>query len=566
MVDRNITSLTIGSRKKLGTYFENNFKENNKQNIFQTNYNDAARKMSSKNKKLIKKNSGGGFRNKKPPCLYIPTKQEEELSVTATTSDRSKAKLDLFARTPESLNYKPTKNENGSFLNLMMTQSSPASSSKASGAGILDNYIADSPMGKLFSQFADGEILNNNNNNNNINIDTNYHYNNNNGGGGNGIVSDEVKSNCVEKELFLNSNDGFNLFSPSTAMDKSNSNAISPSSYFAYQMQLTPKTLKKKTTSMFHQNKKQETTRVLIDKTAIKTKKKPRKRKSVTKNVNKSSSSSKNDVVLTNPDRVWKLVSKHKKLKEIKDINLTVNSKTRREQWSNFLPDRMYSSLKYEIKLTATGKELMSMPFLLAKIVVMDAKTNQIKKKGGKDVLKLTTEGALTLSSDGTNLKCLLKVQFIPGLSYHQEKKEYIFQIHYFERQDIKNPILIKQSAPFRIYARKPNSTKTKKKRKNSTIKEPVNSKRKKLKKDSNFNEFLSRLDELVKVNLKLNHSEKQLAMNLVAQRLLNLNNSSNQQQQQQQQFQGLFGGMNTMFPTDVSSQISLNPDLFYGS
>src|SRR5690606_382584 len=116
------------------------------------------------------------------------------------------------------------------------------------------------------------------------------------------------------------------------------------------------------------------------------------------------------------------------------------------------VPERMYSSLKYEIQLTASGQFIKNVPFILARIKVVDSKTFEVVKKNNKDVLKGVIESALTQSNNDKHVfNGTLKVQFV-DISYHHEKREFCWEIHYFTPDDLQNPIIIKRSAAFRVY------------------------------------------------------------------------------------------------------------------
>lgn len=212
-------------------------------------------------------------------------------------------------------------------------------------------------------------------------------------------------------------------------------------------------------------------------------------------------------------NRTWKTISfnEHFIKKDFLDT-IQVTSKTRREKPSKAVPDRLYSSLKYEIGLSASLSAFtQELPFVLARIRIVDSESFEMIKKNKKDALKGVIEGAMTQSGNEKDYKGFLKTQFI-DLSYHHEKKEYRWEIHFFAPSDLEHPILIKRSANFRVYARKPNVNKDKKRKRGSTD-EYVPRKVSK----SKFAEFITRLDELVefqKQNLK--PEEKKRAMDLV--------------------------------------------------
>jgi len=236
-------------------------------------------------------------------------------------------------------------------------------------------------------------------------------------------------------------------------------------------------------------------------------------------------------------NRMWVNVfhnDKYIKKEDLKDI--IVKSKTRRDKPLETVPERMYSSLKYEIQLTASGPIVKNVPFILARIKVVDSRTFEIVKKNNKDVLKGIVESALTQGSQDKNIfNGTLKVQFM-DISYHHEKREFCWEIHYFTPDDLQNPILIKRSAPFRVYARKPNQNRPKRKKESDSS----SRKKKKVDQSPNFIEFCRRLEELVDFNKKLCEEERKRAMEMVFTKFM-----------QVQQQQPLFNPYNMLIPSN---------------
>jgi hypothetical protein len=88
-----------------------------------------------------------------------------------------------------------------------------------------------------------------------------------------------------------------------------------------------------------------------------------------------------------------------------------------------------------------------------------------------------------------------LKVQFT-NVSYHREKKEYCWKVDLYSPNDLSKIILSIKSGSFRVYARKPNSSTTKKR-----------------KKDENLNEDIQ---ELIGIHKKLTTEEKKLVLDSI--------------------------------------------------
>jgi len=135
----------------------------------------------------------------------------------------------------------------------------------------------------------------------------------------------------------------------------------------------------------------------------------------------------------------------------------------------------------------------MDQQFILARISVNDT-TGSIEK--GTQLLKGLIECALTRGKN-SEYEGTMKVQF-SDCSYHHKKGDFCWQIDYFFPSDLENSILTLQSAPFKVFARKP----TKEKRKGST-----------------FDDFTSKLEELVKASKKLKSEEKRVALDLVSEK-----------------------------------------------
>jgi hypothetical protein len=66
-----------------------------------------------------------------------------------------------------------------------------------------------------------------------------------------------------------------------------------------------------------------------------------------------------------------------------------------------------------------------------------------------------------------------LKVQFT-NVSYHREKKEYCWKVDLYSPNDLSKIILSIKSGSFRVYARKPNSSTTKKRKKDENLNEDI--------------------------------------------------------------------------------------------
>lgn len=208
---------------------------------------------------------------------------------------------------------------------------------------------------------------------------------------------------------------------------------------------------------------------------------KPTKKEIMTKEMN----------IQVDYQREWKIT------KSTENIQVDITSKTRCEIPTPQVPEVLYSSLKYEIKQKISGNYSKEHQFLLGRISLVDSFGNSL---GDKQLLKGLIECALTKTQldefEGT-----MKVQF-SDVSYTHKKGDLSWQIQYYLPSDLENPVIVVLSAPFKIYARKPSVKK---------------------RKTSNFDEFTTRLEDLIKASKKLKNEEKKLALELASSKLRDL-------------------------------------------
>lgn len=198
-------------------------------------------------------------------------------------------------------------------------------------------------------------------------------------------------------------------------------------------------------------------------------------------------------------ERDWKITQIDEKYNS---LSYNITTKTRCETPSSQVPDVLYSSLKYEIKQTISASLIKDQQFILGRISVVDSqgKVASLNEKG--NLLKGLVECALTKGKQTDDFEGTMKAQFV-DCSYHHKKGDFCWLITYYLPSDLENSILSIQSAPFKVFARKP----TAKKRKNS-----------------NFEEFTTRLEDLVKMSKKLKtEEEKKIALELVTKRFMEL-------------------------------------------
>lgn len=202
--------------------------------------------------------------------------------------------------------------------------------------------------------------------------------------------------------------------------------------------------------------------------------------------------------------RFWKVFLKS----GYEENQVELSWKTRNQSFTTALPDKMYSSLKYEFKVKLTSESL-KLPFILARIYILEEEINEIQK----EVLTGVIECAMSKELSGYSGS--LRVQMSHNLAFYHSKRSFYFQVRFYDPQEVlidKNFASI-SSPSFKIYARKPNSKDPEKKRKQNHSSNSV----KKVKSSSNdFSDFTLCLDNLIKVNSKLNKEEKKLALDMV--------------------------------------------------
>jgi hypothetical protein len=203
-------------------------------------------------------------------------------------------------------------------------------------------------------------------------------------------------------------------------------------------------------------------------------------------------------------ERCWKMIYKQQNL--LQQFNIRIFTKTRCDTPCEHVTEKMYSSLKYEIRQQITGPICAQQPFLLGRIQVVDSSTGQaIQKSDKKTVLKGVVECALTKppgAKDQFEIQGVMKVQFT-DVSYHHKKRDFCWELRYYVPNDLDNAILVMRSAPFKVFARKPNQNKKRKRTSTS------------------YEDFCNRLEDLIRVSKKLKADERKTALQLVSSKLL---------------------------------------------
>src|SRR5690606_12318283 len=105
-----------------------------------------------------------------------------------------------------------------------------------------------------------------------------------------------------------------------------------------------------------------------------------------------------------------------------RDFKVEIYLKSRNEAPLPTVPERLFSSLKYEIRHKISGSFIKDIPLLMCKIRLVHPETGQevLSRKEKEPILKGVTEGALTRDQNG-ELVFRSKVQ-ITDVTFHYGK------------------------------------------------------------------------------------------------------------------------------------------------
>lgn len=160
-------------------------------------------------------------------------------------------------------------------------------------------------------------------------------------------------------------------------------------------------------------------------------------------------------------ERAWKVLSniKDQKDREVGD-KVVIEIKTRSDKAQNVLPDRLYSSLKYEFRQTVSlGLRMTDTGVMMCKMEIVDPDNPSVEllnANGERLVRGIQDFTAITVNKKNTCLEVKSKFQFT-GVSYHHDKKFFAMKLSYFDPSyDMSAPVFSMISAPFQVFARRP--------------------------------------------------------------------------------------------------------------
>lgn len=238
--------------------------------------------------------------------------------------------------------------------------------------------------------------------------------------------------------------------------------------------------------------------------------------------------------------------------KDVKHWKLKVSYKTRLESTQETIPNSFYAPIIYQFtqKLTGPSKDTK---IILSKITLVDSSSGQEIKLLVKEkpVFSGNSELALTWSENEQAFIGNSKLQFNIN-SHNVNGKEFSLVVSLYFNQDIERAVLKQISTSFKVYARKPYTNRKKESLKRKSLEDVVlpnvqvittnsfpkqgqsdelgllvnkSQKRQKIEVESihGFEDFASKLEELLDFNKKLNESDKRTCMDLIIQRIVDV-------------------------------------------
>lgn len=214
--------------------------------------------------------------------------------------------------------------------------------------------------------------------------------------------------------------------------------------------------------------------------------------------------SSMEDVEEEEDVKSWQIICKDTKVLP-SEVNLRISVSTRTDAPSCVIKDKMYSSLKYNMKFCVGGYDLPRMLLMKVRVIADDNKEEVLKEK--KPIIRGDTEVSLT-HVDG-KLQTKSKLQFT-DVSYHHSMKYFRLRLDFFLATNPTAPVLQVQSRAFQVFARRSNNTVTGKKRSLPITEEKQAKKRKTT---SSVQDFKKAFQELMALKNELSSEEQSLAI-----------------------------------------------------
>lgn len=255
----------------------------------------------------------------------------------------------------------------------------------------------------------------------------------------------------------------------------------------------------------------------------------------------------------TNNSRKWKILYSSPKV--LLDYNeetpaiASIDVRTRNDSTTGQVPERLYSSLKYEVTQEISSHIFgQNTAVMMSKIQVVNPYNfeEEILKTNGKSIVKGTSDYIpLTLNNSLSALFCKTKIQFT-DVSYHHEKKYFALKVSFYDPNNLNDAIFVQMSAPFQVFARRPRRKSLKRKSSSSTVtplvtsnKKPKEEKVEKFEKvfeqpeqptqqiqvqptKSLIDQFMLQLDSLALLKDRMNENEEKQAIEALQKKFFN--------------------------------------------
>jgi hypothetical protein len=244
--------------------------------------------------------------------------------------------------------------------------------------------------------------------------------------------------------------------------------------------------------------------------------------------------------------------------------NIRLEIKTRTDAVSSTIPEKLYSSLKYQFTQTLRVRrdqyEQQPNSMVFCNIKVVDPNNGVTILKNDKPILEGRTS-SITLIRDKRNndedqefvaLTCKTKLEF-GDCSYHFKRMHFSLRCEYFLPSDPNNFLVVATSAPFQVFARRVKRHIDDERDFDHALnnneldletEEPPQKKARTNKKQVSLNEYKRVLNELIQFKDKLNANERKIAIESAIKRLLPADEMLQQQIIGDQLYQ------NTYYPT----------------
>ncbi len=234
----------------------------------------------------------------------------------------------------------------------------------------------------------------------------------------------------------------------------------------------------------------------------------------------------------------WKIIAMNKTvLGSDGDCSLFMETRTNKTQTEDMDTD-LFSSISYELRQTVTGTFTKHVPFLLTRLQVVDPTTGEEIRKDNKMILSGACESTLSPQNrTGGTFETIVKFKFT-DVSYHHDKRPFALRVSIFLNSNTDEAILVKQSQPIMVFARKKQFTnpapktvgkKRKAEDESSTPAKARKTSTEEMKKQEkpqsdNFGEFNTKLEALFQQVAQMSTEDKSVAMKKILQRLYEAN------------------------------------------